>query len=441
MSENVYRIVRMESENIKKLKAVAIEPEGNVIEITGDNDQGKTSLLDSIYWALGGLGAIQDDPIRTGEDKARIFLDIGSYKITRRINRTEDGSFGSTLTIENEDGAKYSSPQKMLDAIIGELTFDPLEFTRKKPKEQFDTLKAFVTGFDFEDSARRRKAIFDERTAVGRRAGELEAQAKGIEVPADIPDDLVDEEALVAEMQAAGEHNAQIERRKAAREAVRQNIAGMEQANKDRADRIIELQRQIDALEEQRTETFKQIQSEQTRLINAEQLPEPIDPSAIRAKIDSARQTNALVARKRQRAELDAQAKEQQAKVKQLTSDIEAIDKAKADAIAAAKMPVEGIGFGDEVVLLNGHPLDQASGAQQLRASIAMAMAMNPRLRIMLVRDASLLDKKSFELVAEMAKEHDFQVWLEVVDSSRPSAIVIEDGRIRSEQPVTEAAE
>ncbi|WP_210324937.1 ATP-binding protein, partial [Mesorhizobium silamurunense] len=99
----------MESENIKKLKAVAIEPEGNVIEITGDNDQGKTSLLDSIYWALGGVGAIQDDPIRQGEVKARIFLDIGSLQITRRINRTEDGSFSSTLVIENEEGMRAPS--------------------------------------------------------------------------------------------------------------------------------------------------------------------------------------------------------------------------------------------------------------------------------------------------------------------------------------------
>uniref|UniRef100_UPI001AEF15C7 hypothetical protein n=1 Tax=Mesorhizobium silamurunense TaxID=499528 RepID=UPI001AEF15C7 len=350
--------------------------------------------------------------------------------------------FSSTLVIENEEGMRAPSPQKMLDAIVGELTFDPLEFTRKKPKEQFDTLKAFVTGFDFEDSARRRKAVFDERTAVGRRANDLEAQAKGIDVPEDTPADLVDEEALVSEMQAAGEHNAEIERRKAAREAVRQNIAGMEQANKDRADRIIELQRQVDVLEQQQKDTFREIQVEQTRLLNAEPLPEPIDPSTVRAKIEAARQTNALVAKKRQRASLEAQALEQQAKVKLLTTDIEAIDKKKADAIAAAKMPVEGIGFGDDVVLLNGHPLDQASGAQQLRASIALTMAANPRLRIMLVRDGALLGTAAMKIIAEMAKEHDFQVWIETVESSRPGAIVIEDGRVRgADQPAAEAAE
>ncbi|CDX26897.1 conserved hypothetical protein [Mesorhizobium plurifarium] len=440
MSDKVYRIVRMESENIKKLKAVAIEPEGNVIEITGDNDQGKTSLLDSIYWALGGVGAIQDDPIREGADKARIYLDIGPYKITRRMTRTEDG-FNPTLIVENEEGAKYSSPQKMLDAILGELTFDPLEFVRKKPKEQFDTLKAFVTGFDFEESAAQRKKIFEERTVVGRRAAELEAQAKGIEVPADTPDELVDEKALVAEMQAAAEHNSTVERHKAAREAVRQNIAAMEQANRDRESQKIELLRQIDFLEERSKETFRNIQAEQVKLINAEPLPEPIDPSTISAKIDAARQTNAFVARKHQRAELDRLAKERQAEVKKLTDAIEVIDKAKADAIAAAKMPVEGIGFGDDVVLLNGHPLEQASGAQQLRASIALTMAANPKLRIMLVRDGALLGTAAMKMIAEMADEHDFQVWIETVESSRPGAIVIEDGRIRGAQPAAEAAE
>lgn len=440
MSEKIYRIVRLESENIKKLQAVAIEPEGNVIEITGDNDQGKTSLLDSIYWALGGVGAIQDDPIREGADKARIFLDIGPLKITRRMTRTEDG-FNPILIVENEDGAKYSSPQKRLDAIIGELTFDPLEFVRKKPKEQFDTLKAFVTGYDFEDAAARRKKIFDERTVVGRRANELEAQAKGIEFPSDTPDAPVDEEALVIRMQDAGEHNARIERMKAQREADKRALETIEEQNKQRDQRILELQRQIDALEEESKAATQRWQAEMAKQINWEPLPEPIDPSEIRAQIDIARRTNAYVAMKAQRASIEKQAAEQNDKVKQLTKEIEAIDKAKADAIAAAKMPVEGIGFGDDVVLLNGHPLDQASGAQQLRASIALTMAANPKLRIMLVRDGALLGTAAMKMIAEMAQQHDFQVWIETVESSRPGAIVIEDGRIRGAQPAAEAAE
>ena len=116
-------------------------------------------------------------------------------------------------------------------------------------------------------------------------------------------------------------------------------------------------------------------------------------------------------------------------------------DAAKAAAIAAAKMPVDGIGFGDGIVTLNGIPFDQASQAEQISTSMALAMAANPRLRIVLIRDAALLDDDSWKIVTETAEKYDCQVWLETVNSDRPGAIVIEDGHVRQEESALEAAE
>ncbi len=42
------KIIKLQSENIKKLKAIEIKPDSNLIQITGANAQGKTSVLDSI---------------------------------------------------------------------------------------------------------------------------------------------------------------------------------------------------------------------------------------------------------------------------------------------------------------------------------------------------------------------------------------------------------
>ena len=95
-------------------------------------------------------------------------------------------------------------------------------------------------------------------------------------------------------------------------------------------------------------------------------------------------------------------------------------------------MPVPGVAFDDGAVLLDGLPFDQASDAQQLRASIAIASAMNPKLRVIRVRDGSLLDKDSMALLAEFAETNDMQVWIETVQSGRPGAIVIEDGMVAS---------
>ncbi|WP_164894988.1 hypothetical protein, partial [Mesorhizobium sp. M7A.F.Ca.AU.001.01.1.1] len=87
-----------------------------------------------------------------------------------------------------------------------------------------------------------------------------------------------------------------------------------------------------------------------------------------------------------------------------------------------------------------GQPLDQASQAEKIRVSVAIAAAMSPKLKVAIIKDGSLLDKKSWALLEQFAIEHDLQVFVETVDSTRPTAIVIEDGSIRQEQAL-EAAE
>ena len=126
------KILKLTAENVKKLRAVEITPTGELVEITGKNGAGKTSVLDAIWWALAGTKHIQAVPIRTGATKARIRLDLGELIVERRFTPV-----GSTLTVEKADGARYTSPQGILDALLGALTFDPLAFVGQEPREQF----------------------------------------------------------------------------------------------------------------------------------------------------------------------------------------------------------------------------------------------------------------------------------------------------------------
>ena len=105
------------------------------------------------------------------------------------------------------------------------------------------------------------------------------------------------------------------------------------------------------------------------------------------------------------------------------------------EAIAAAKMPVAGLGFGDGVVTYNDIPFDQASSAEQLRVSLAIAMAANPKLRVIRIEDGSLLDEDSLAQIAAMAKDHDYQVWIERVETSGKVGFVIEDGHVKGAAP------
>src|SRR3970040_1173840 len=104
--------IMLTAENGKKLVAVEIHPTGDVVTISGRNGAGKTSVLDSIWWALAGTSAIQKQPIRKGQKRARIRLDMGELIVERKFSES-----GSTLAVESADGARYPSPQKMLDAL------------------------------------------------------------------------------------------------------------------------------------------------------------------------------------------------------------------------------------------------------------------------------------------------------------------------------------
>ena len=116
-----------------------------------------------------------------------------------------------------------------------------------------------------------------------------------------------------------------------------------------------------------------------------------------------------------------------------LSVKIEQCDKEKAKMIAKAKLPVEGVGFGDGFVTFNGVPLDQASSAEQLRVSISVAMSMNPKLRVIRIQDGSLLDSDSMKMIEDMAVDKGFQFWVEQVDETGKVGVVIEDGHVASD--------
>ena len=177
----------------------------------------------------------------------------------------------------------------------------------------------------------------------------------------------------------------------------------------------------------------------QAKLDAAGDLPTPIDTQALAETIRQADLVNEAVARLQQRKKHEEVAIRYEAEATEITARMEAREKAKQDAIAAAKLPVAGITFGDGEVLLDGVPFDQASTAQKFRVRVAIAVAKNPTLRLVWVRDASLLDDNSYELIAKLAAEFDCQILLETVRAIGKDAIVLEDGRLKRDEAPAEA--
>lgn len=485
-----FRIIGLRAENFKRLSLVEMTPPRHLVKISGKNEQGKSSLMDCIGAALdGGFEFLQSEPIRQGKDKSVVRVTIGNdgkpeMIITKTMRRREDGTTAVTLVVENAEGFRTTSPQTMIAQFIGPLTFDPGKFMLMKPELQFDQIAGMVPGIDFRKSAAENDSDYKKRTDVNRDAKRARAAADAIQVPDSIDAETqpVDEVALTAELAGAGKHNASIETRKERRAKVQQEIddgptrlkAIEDSANaliKSSQDRLVTDLKQIDEeiarLQEKRINLNKDAEDHQNKLAaecltgqagfrahiaslqetldNAEPLPDPIDTEALTSRITEARRTNAAIRLRDQRATHVAEAETLEAESDRLTKAMDARDKAKEEAIAAAKLPVSGLSLGqnakgDGVVMLDGLPLAQASRSKKLRVSALIAMALNPKLSIMLIQDAAFLDEDSMEILSEMAIEHDFQIWCEIVDGSGKIGFVIEDGHLQGVEPPKEDA-
>lgn len=429
------------ADNFKRIRVAQFSPSGNIIQFTGPNGAGKTSVLDAIWACLEWSAHIHVEPIRSGAKNGKIVLELGNEAVemivTRKFSRKIDVETGeevkqtSEITVETAAGARFSKPQAILDALLGALTMDPLAFMEMKPAEQFSALRKFVPGVDFDEIDKANKEDFTRRTDLNRDVKRMLAQAEGIAVPEDAPAERVDVTSLMAELAVAGEHNTFLERRKAGRQQTAQEVETcLSQAAQAEA-RASGLRKQAEAEDAAAKALREEADSLLAKLETAEPLPAAIDTADLQTRIADAERINAAADARKRKADIMSEAERLQSESDNLTKAIDDRKEGLLEIIAASEMPVPGIEFGDGVILLNGHPLEQASHAEQLRASIAIAMAGNPKLKVMRITEGDKLDDNSMQIVEEMAEKHGFQVFMEMVRGAGPSAILIEDGSVK----------
>ncbi|MFN7591098.1 MAG: hypothetical protein ACK5UQ_21685 [Planctomycetota bacterium] len=234
------------------------------------------------------------------------------------------------------------------------------------------------------------------------------------------PAEPVDVGELAEQLKAAQLQNQENARQRAALASARDNLA-------TRKARVANLRAELARAEEAARSSAEAVQN----LEGVTSKLQDVDTSALLERIRGAESTNRLVRENHQREAIVAEQAVAASQADALTQEIEAVDQRKAEAISAARMLVPGLGLGaDGVVTLNGLPLDQASAAERLRVSVAIGLAMNPRLRVLLIRDASLLDRESMRQVAVLAKEAGAQLWVERVEVDDQTTVLIEDGQV-----------
>jgi recombinational DNA repair ATPase RecF len=402
------KIIQLKSENVKKIKAIEITPKDNVVIISGKNGQGKTSVLDSIWYALEGRSLKNTPkPIREGESKAEVTLTIDDIVITRKWTANNK----TYLKVTNKEGLSYNSPQELLDSFIGKLTFDPLEFAQMKDNVQRDLLLK-VTDLNIDKWDNEILELREKRRIQGQQVKMLSGEREEITLDK-LPNEFVSISKLQEEYEKGLRHNQEIEY--------------AEESLEESQNELMSLEEQLREIQQRIKQVKGEINETEANLENAEK----IDTDSIKAKINNAENINNQIRAKQRNDSMDKKQKEAQKIYDDFTEKINKILKAKEEALAKAKMPIEGLGISETGVTYKDIPFSQLSSSEQLKISLSIAIALNPKLKVIRITDGSLLDDDNMKLIKEMATNWDYQVWIERVNDQNEIAFIIEDGEIK----------
>lgn len=398
-------ISHVEVENFKRLKEVSIDTRDLVITIGGRNAQGKSSIVDAIWNTLGGKQRAVTRPIRDGEEKATATITVESDDGTGFVvTRTWKQGKPSTLTVKPLEGkAKIEGGQTFINQFLGAFAFDPLAFAEQEAKKQRQTLIDLV-GVDTSAIDKEYDEAYESRRAQGVEVRRIEGSLGSMDRPArDVPEDYVSVSDL---LKALGD-TLRVE-------------TGVDGAKK----RVVGID-----------ETIARLQAERETLIGRadeglQWLSGRRSARDLQADIDNAETLNASVRDAERYRETKEELKQAERRHAELEKRVEAARQAKVDALAAVNLPLEGLSFDEEGILYNGVPFSQSSAAERRRVSVAMAMAMNPELKVICLKDASLLDEESLADLKRLGEENGFQLFLEVVGKPGGETIVIEDGEV-----------
>ena len=416
------RIVSLTSTNVQRLRVVQVRPDpaGGLVIVGGNNEQGKTSLLLSIICALGGERMVPPDPIRTGEDKASVVVELGGedgkprFRITRTI--TPKASY-LRLELVQPDGMvlEARSPQKVIEAMKGDLTFDPLAFNRMKPPAQRALLLGLL-GLDetLDDMDVQRKALMETRRDTKRDLAQVTAAIKEMPpLPIDTPAEAITADDITGALREI--------------EAQRQTWDDAEGALDKAQDALYKAEDNLKEATVTHAAAEAQCRKDEAALDALGFRP---DTAELEAQIANVSTVNADVDRKRRMVELVASEQALLAVIAGHQAALDDLGEEQDTLLHDAEMPVPGLGVSPDGVMYEDLPLQQAAQSVQLHVSAAIGMAKNPRLRVMLIQDGSLLDNAHLAALAKLAGDKEYQIWVERVGTGDAGAVIIEDGSV-----------
>ena len=414
------KIAALEAENVKRIKAVALTPSPTGLTIVGgNNNQGKTSVLDALAWALGGEKFRPTAAVRDGAlapPHLKVILSNGVVVERRGKN--------SSLTVTDSTGQR--SGQQLLNAFVEPLALDLPRFMQASDKDKADTLLNIIgvgdalTGLD-----REIKALYDRRTVIGQIGAQKRHAAEELTEYPDAPSEPVSAIELIQQQQEILLHNADNQRK-------RMKLAQLEEQEKQLGRRVQELSQELEMVEHQLTAVQQDVQDATKTVAQLQDESTAELEQSIRNVEEINRQVSANLAKSKAQDEAERYAQEYTA----LTEQIKAKRTARMDLLNGADLPLTGLGVEDGSLTYNGKHWQDMSGSDQLRVATAIVRRLNPDCGFVLLDKLEQMDLATLAEFGSWLQAEGLQAIATRVSTGGECQIIIEDGRVKdAEEP------
>lgn len=413
------KINSFELENVKRIKAVQLEPsEKGLTIIGGDNAQGKTSVLDAIAWALGGNKYKPSKPTRERSSvPAALKIVLSNGIIVERKGKA------GALKVTDPSGLKGT--QGLLDSFINEFALDLPKFMQMNDKDKSATLlKVIGVGDQLDELEQKEKAFYQNRTETGRIKDRKKKAYENMPVFEEAPEALLDIKKLLTQQQKIQKVNADNER--------------IRQEAKNKAMNASYLKQKLDDIEK---EYQKAKEASEKAFMEAEEASAEldslidIDTSSIEEQISSIEEINSKVRANFERKKAYKEYEELQSEYDDYTAALNEVKEQKVKLLDNADLPLEGLSVEEGRLTYLGQNWDNMSGSQQLKVATAICKAINPKCGFVLLDKLEQMDMKTLNEFGSWLEKEGLQAIATRVSQGDECSVIIEDGYIKKEEP------
>ena len=423
-------ITALEAENVKRIKAVALTPSPTGLTLVGgNNNQGKTSVLDALAWALGGDRFRPNAAQRDGAiAPAHLKVTLSNGVVVERKGKN------ASLTVTDPTGRR--SGQQLLNAFVEPLALDLPRFMDASDKEKADILLRIIgIGAELHTRDLEIKGLYDKRTFTGQLAAQKKHFAEEMISYPEAPDEPVSASELIRQQQDILARNGENQRLRAQYAELEQQVQQCVDELKRTRERIATLQQLADELDAKHTKLFNQ---RETARKTVSQLQDE-STAELEASIRDIEETNRKVRANLEKSRAEDEAAQYASEYDRLT---ESIQQKRADRMAllnGADLPLPGLSVEDGVLTYKGKHWRDMSGSDQLRVAAAIVRRLNPDCGFVLLDKLEQMDMTTLQEFSAWLEAEHLQAIATRVSTGSECQIIIEDGMVKdAEPPVTE---